>query len=135
MQDKNLALASLDVRIIGAQAEQRRRLERRVSRITRLYPDLRMVPLEAREDLAMEASKSALRSWPAYALGLLVVAGFVAPFYAPVRTISGLNAFELAVAIMVLVAIPGVALYLRIRTNVKRAVESRYRNGNVLPGA
>jgi hypothetical protein len=135
MQDKNKAIATLDVRIIGAQAEQRRRLERRVHRITRLYPDLRRVPLEVREDLAIEASKNALRSWPAYVLGLLMAVAIVAPFYAPARTISGLNAFELFVAALILTAIPGVAFYLRIRAHVKRTVESRYANSNALPGA
>jgi len=126
MQDKNQALASLEVRIIGAQAEQRSRLERRVHRITRLYPDLRRAPLEAREDIAADAGKNALRSWPAYALGLLLLGAMIAPFYAPARAISGLNASELAIAVLILTAIPGIALYLRIRAHVKGVVESRY---------
>lgn len=59
----------------------------------------------------------------------------LAPFYAPARTISGLNAFELFVAILMVTGIPGVAFHLRIRSHIKRTVESRYPAGNDLSGA
>lgn len=66
---------------------------------------------------------------------MLAVVAMLAPFYAPARTISGLNAFELFVAILMVTGIPGVAFHLRIRSHIKRTVESRYPAGNDLSGA
>jgi hypothetical protein len=126
--DKKQALATMDVHIIRAEAEHRRRLERRTSRFTTLYPSLRRAPVEAREDLLDEAGRSALRSWPTYALGLVTVAALIVPFYAPVRAISHLKATELASAMLILVSILGITLYLRIRSHLKHLVAVRYEN-------
>jgi hypothetical protein len=81
------ALATMDVQIIRVEAEQRRRMERRTSRFIRLYPSLRWAPLEAREDLAIEASRSVLNSWLAYAIGVAFLSAVIVPFYAPARAL------------------------------------------------
>jgi hypothetical protein len=126
--DKKQVLAAMDVHIIRAEAEQRRRLERRTSRLTRFYPSLRWAPLEAREDLLAEARRSALRSWPAYALGLILMGAIAGPMLIPDRTIGTGTAFQLAAGILVLVSIPAISLYLRIRSYIDRAVSIRYKD-------
>jgi hypothetical protein len=118
----------MDVRIIRAEAERQRRLERRAGRVTTLYPSLRWVPLDAREDLLSEARRSALRSWLCYALGFAIVAAVIVPFYAPARYITGLKAFELASAILTPISLLGIAMYLRIRRHLKDAVATRYKS-------
>jgi hypothetical protein len=133
--DKKQALATMDVHIIRAEAEQRVRMERRTSRFTRLYPSLRWAPLNAREDLVGEASKSALRSWMSYAIGIVFVAAAIVPFYAPARDATGLKAFELASAFLIPMSLLGIGFYLRIRFHIRDVVATRYKNDRAGHGA
>ena len=127
MLNKDQALAVMDARIIAAETEKRRRLERRTRRFTMLYPALRGAPLEVREDLVAEASRHALRSWPVYVLGLLLIAALLGSILAPDRYYEG-STFEPAVGVLVLMWIPSMVFYLRIRSYIRHLVRTRYRD-------
>ena len=126
MLNREQALAAMDAHIIRVEAERRRRLERRTRWVTRLYPSLRRVPLDARQDLALEATVRALRSWPVYTMVTLVIAIISLSFYVPDREVSGVAAFVVAAVTLIVMGTPAVAFYLRIRSDVERAVADRY---------
>jgi hypothetical protein len=126
MLNRAQALAAMDAHIIRVEAERRHHLQRRTRWITRLYPSLRRVPLDARQDLAMEATVRALRSWPVYTMVVLVIAVIILPFHLPDREVSGVAAFVVAAVTLIAMGTPAIAFYLRVRSDVERAVADRY---------
>ena len=130
MLDKKQALATMEVHIIRAESERRRRMERRAGRLTVLYPPLRSAPLDARENLLREASRAALRSWPAVALAFATLALIIVPFYESARAITHLSARGLATVLLILMALSALLIYVRVRSNLKDIIGARYKSAN-----
>lgn len=128
MLDKKQALATMEVHIIRAEAERRRRLERRTRLHTVFYPSLWRAPLEAREELLADARKSALHSWSGCALGLIVIGLIAGLIFVPDRTIGAVTALQVAAGTLMIVSIPAISFYLRIRSHIDVAVSARYKD-------
>jgi hypothetical protein len=126
--DKKQALATMEVHIIRVESERRRRAERRAGRLSALYPLLRSAPLDAREDLLSEASRVALRSWPAVVLALATLALLIVPFSEASRVITQLSARALATVLLILMSLSGLLIYLRIRTRLRVIIGVRYKS-------
>jgi hypothetical protein len=129
MLNKDQALAAMDAHIIRAEAEQRRRLEVRVHRITRLYPALRLVPLEERETVVADARAQVFRRWTLYATTAVVLAASVLLVVFRDRFTGAGSASALYGAVLLPAAGLNLSIYLHLRSAVKRVVAARELRG------
>jgi hypothetical protein len=133
---KDQALASMDVHLIRQAADRKRRLERRVSRLSIAYPALRKVPLEARLDLAEAAYKYARRQWTTYALMAPVIGALASLIvFEPMRDIApSLNA-PAPVLVLLSFALCRFVVYLHVRPYLDGIVASAERRESRLDDA
>jgi len=129
MLNKDQALAAMDAQIIRVEAERKRRLERRTRHLTRLYPALKLAPLEQRQAIVFNAGRHTLRRWPIYAVAALVLAGIGAALFFPDSALSSTLVLGISATVLTLVLVLGVIFYRRMRGFVEQEVAAKFRGG------
>lgn len=125
--NKEQALAAMDAHIIRAEAEQSRRLDARVQRITAMYPSLRSLAPGEREAAVVEARTLAFRHWPFYAILAVTLAGVGTLVAYQERFTDSGSISALYGALLIHAAFLNISLYLHQRFWVKRVVQARVR--------
>ena len=123
--NKDQALAAMDAHIIRAEAEQSRRLNSRVQRITVMFPSLRSLPAQEREAVVAEARVLAFKHWMFYAILAVTLAGvgLLLAFHEQLTDSGAISA--LYGLLLIHAAFLNTSLYLHQRSWVKRVVQAR----------
>lgn len=123
MLNKDQALAAADALILKVEAERRRRLERRTSRWSMLYPAIKLAPLEEREALHLQAEQAPRTRWLVIGSAAVILLALLLAALAPDMKFHRPLALSLALAAASLL---GLVRFLCIRAYLQREVPLRY---------